>query len=236
MNDSLIAGTGDRLARLMGSALFGEVVKRLERGVHISPEDGDSYYFVSRHFDDLAAYFRHAFKSELVDRGWFHLEGHPDYYGKRQLAECDIVTGTALALAFHSPERLKAGGLLFEDFVDGIKSLLGGEDAFVAVYRPRAKKSSSPEKRMALAEEDCRGSIRKLARLGFAKLAQGSLGRLVDPREPCHRFADVVKLAAGTGDDDLAAAFGQLAATGRFCDASTPDAEGDLSTEDSDAV
>lgn len=215
---------GARFARLITNRLFGEVVKRLERGVHICPDDGEAYYFVRRHCDDLSAYFAIAFGSELVDRNWFHLEGNQEIYGRRQLASRDVVTGTVLAHSFHSPERLRSGGIPLESFFEDVRNLLGGGEAFVTVYHRRPKAGGSEQRRTERAEEECLKSIRRLSRLGFARSWSDATGHHVDPREPCHRFAEVVRLSPDAGDAGLMKAIDQLVRSGRLAD---PEAGGE---------
>jgi hypothetical protein len=142
---------GESLLAAMQDTRFPEVSHRLQRGVHIGPEDGMLMDFLDNHFATLRDFLA-LWGGTLVrsGEGYIHLVPGDRYHGAAQLGRHDMLVGMALAHMRTDPTLIGRGSSFDEianaavrKNISGSWSTAGGRALSRASVRKRWKVSAS---------------------------------------------------------------------------------------------
>jgi chromosome condensin MukBEF MukE localization factor len=188
---------GESLLAAMQDTRFPEVSHRLQRGVHIGPEDGMLMDFLDNHFATLRDFLA-LWGGTLVrsGEGYIHLVPGDRYHGAAQLGRHDMLVGMALAHMRTDPTLIGRGSS-FDEIANRIERACGGAEEYLRVMVNRRRQSTVSGQREK-AVESIGKSLRRLDSLGFCDIEDDIVrGNIVYPRAAAMRFAEPARHAGG---------------------------------------
>jgi chromosome partition protein MukE len=206
---------------------FPELDVALRRGRHIDRDDFALYTLLTAAQHHLEAFYRR-YGCELVHKadGYFYLLPSNDAVSRRQLSPGEMLVGQALALLYLAPATVEQGGqVTAEDVVAQLVVVLGS-DGLIRAFNPKLKRRYDERIAQKNVRAQVGSSIRRLAGLGFAQLADDGKLKL---RPSLLRFAEPVR-----GLSAPAEALAKLVALGELALVTDESDAGDSDAGDSD--
>lgn len=188
---------GDRILIAMSDGRFPEVIHRLQRGVHVGPEDGMLHAFLEEQYVGVCDFLA-LWGGDLIRSadGYCHLIPSDRYHGVSQLTRHDMLVGMALAQLRTDP-TLIGRGVSIPDLAIRIQRSCGGEDAYLRVMVNR-RRAGTTAGQLDKALEIITRSLRRLSVLGFCEIDEDPVrGAMIKPRLAAMRFAEPAKMAGG---------------------------------------
>jgi chromosome condensin MukBEF MukE localization factor len=191
------ASIGAEFTRMMKDSRFPEVIHRLQRGVHIGPEDGVLHIFVEDNLGPLRNFLA-LWDAELVRSPdtYLYLVPSDRFHGTAQFSRQEMLVGQTLAQMRSDPALIGRGAPL-ADIALRIQGQCGGQEAFLRIVVNR-KRRASVSGQQDTAMELIQKAVRKLASYGFCQFDEDPVrGLLVQPRVAAMRFAQYARMAGG---------------------------------------